>query len=67
MIRMGVEPTRIELLTEISGCDFSDCFRRHIETELGGIPIKVISRMDLIHNKLKSARLKDLLDVQMLS
>ena len=67
MIRMGVEPTRIELLTEISGCEFEECFEKRIEGNLDGIPVKIISREDLIANKLKTGRLKDLLDVQKLS
>jgi hypothetical protein len=25
IIRMGIEPTRIEILTGISGCEFADC------------------------------------------
>jgi len=66
MIRMGVEPTRIELLTEVSGCDFTECFKRRIEGTLDGVPVRIISREDLITNKLKSGRLKDLLDVQKL-
>jgi predicted nucleotidyltransferase len=67
MIRMGVEPTRIELLTEISGRSFSECFEKRVEGEIDGVPVKIISREDLISNKLKSGRLKDLLDVQKLS
>jgi hypothetical protein len=67
MIRMGVEPTRIELLTEISGCDFASCYGRKLETSIDGVPVTVISRDDLITNKLRSGRLKDLLDVQKLS
>lgn len=67
MIRMGLEPTRIELLTEISGCDFAQSFQKRIEATIDGVPVKIISREDLISNKLKSGRLKDLLDVQKLS
>ena len=67
MIRMGIEPTRIELLTEISGCEFSAAYARRIETTIDGIPVKIIAREDLIANKLKSGRLKDLLDAQKLS
>ena len=67
LIRMGVEPTRIELLTEISACDFRACFERRIEAEIDGIPVNIIDRKDLIQNKLKSGRLKDLDDVQKLS
>lgn len=67
IIRMGIEPTRIELLTEISGCDFDACFRNRIDSVIDDIPVKIINRGDLITNKLKSARIKDLLDVQKLS
>ena len=67
MIRMGTEPTRIEILTEISGCDFADAYSRLIEGVIDGIPVKIISLPDLIHNKLKSGRLKDLDDASKLS
>lgn len=67
LIRMGVEPTRIELLTEISACEFESCFERRVDGEIDGIPVTIISRKDLIQNKLKSGRLKDLDDAQKLS
>jgi len=67
IVRMGIEPTRIELLTEISGCEFDPCFQNRIDDLIDGIAAKIISRKDLITNKLKSARLKDLLDAQKLS
>ena len=67
MIRMGMEPTRIELLTEISGGDFGKSFKTRVEAAIDGVPVNIIARADLISNKLKSGRLKDLLDVQKLS
>jgi predicted nucleotidyltransferase len=67
MIRMGVEPVRIELLTEISGCEFSECYAQKVEATLDGIPVKIISLADLIRNKLRSGRLKDLDDARKLS
>jgi hypothetical protein len=67
IIRMGVEPMRIEILTEISGCDFSQCYARRVEAVLDGLPVTIISRSDLITNKLSSGRLKDLDDAQKLS
>ena len=67
IIRMGVEPTRIELLTEISGCDFADCYARRLKANIDGIEVDLISRSDLIRNKLKAGRLKDLADAQRLS
>jgi predicted nucleotidyltransferase len=67
IIRMGLEPVRIEILTEISGCEFTECYLHKIETTLDGIPVKIIGLTDLIKNKLKSGRLKDLDDAQQLS
>jgi predicted nucleotidyltransferase len=67
IIRMGAEPTRIEVLTQISGCDFSDCYARRVKGTLDGVPVNIISLPDLITNKLSSGRLKDLNDVRKLS
>ena len=67
IIRMGLEPVRIEILTEISGCEFADCYRQKVEATLDGIPVNIISLTDLIKNKLKSGRLKDLDDARKLS
>ena len=66
-IRMGVEPVRIELFTEISGCEFADCYARRIQGVLDGVPVRLISLPDLVRNKLKSGRLKDLDDARKLS
>src|SRR3954453_16457610 len=57
IIRMGVEPTRIEVLTEISGCEFSECYSRRVQAALDGIPVDTISLPDLIKNKLSTGRL----------
>ena len=67
IIRMGLEPVRIEILTEISGCEFADCYPNKVEATLDGIPVNIISLTDLIKNKLKSGRLKDLDDARKLS
>ena len=67
IIRMGIEPVRIEVLTEISGCEFADCYARRVPATIDGIPASVISLPDLIKNKLKSGRLKDMDDAQKLS
>ena len=67
IIRMGVEPVRIEVLTEISGCEFADCYARRVRGLLDGIPVDIISLPDLVKNKLQSGRLKDLDDARNLS
>lgn len=67
IIRMGIEPTRIEILTGITGCEFSDCYARRVDATLDGLPVTVISVEDLIKNKVSTGRLKDLNDAQKLS
>ncbi|MDQ2868585.1 MAG: hypothetical protein M3R59_09290 [Verrucomicrobiota bacterium] len=59
VIRMGVPPVRIELLTGIDGAEFGECYSRR-ET------VDIISLADLKANKRASGRLQDLDDVEKL-
>lgn len=67
IVRMGVEPVRIELLTEISGCEFNDCYSRRVDATLDSLPVSIIGLPDLLRNKLKAGRVKDLDDASKLS
>jgi hypothetical protein len=67
IVRMGVEPVRIELMTSISGVEFDDCYRGRLETTLNGVPVSLINLRDLRVNKEASGRLKDLADLEQLS
>jgi len=62
--RMGVPPNRIELLTGISGVEFSECRDRGIPAEIDGVPVVVIGLDDLKTNKAASGRHKDLEDLR---
>src|SRR5258708_30355106 len=37
IIRMGVEPIRIEVMTSISGVEFADCYRESLDTTLNDV------------------------------
>lgn len=63
IIRMGIAPIRIEILTTIDGVEFDDCRTRSIVHILGGSPVAVIGLDDLKANKLASGRSKDLADL----
>lgn len=63
IIRMGVAPLRIEILTTIDGVEFDDCRTRAIVHVLAGSPVAVIGLDDLKANKLASGRSKDLADL----
>ena len=66
IVRMGVEPKRIELMTSISGVQFDECYRERLETTMNEVPVSLISLRDLKINKRASGRLKDLADLEQL-
>jgi predicted nucleotidyltransferase len=67
VIRMGVPPLRLEILTSISGVAFTECYARRTEAELDGVKVHLIRLSDLKRNKQASGRLKDLLDLEQLA
>jgi hypothetical protein len=67
VIRMGLPPVRLEILTTISGVEFAVCYSRRHRTELDGVPVNFIRLDDLKRNKEASGRLKDRLDLEQLS
>jgi hypothetical protein len=66
VFRMGIPPNRLEILTEISGVEFADCYTRRINVQIDGVPVSLISYDDLKRNKTASKRLHDLADVEQL-
>lgn len=64
IIRMGVPPYRIELLTTISGVEFDDCYQRRVLAEIDGVETAVISLEDLKSNKAAADRNKDRNDLE---
>lgn len=67
IVRMGVPPLRLEILNEISGLSFSDCYPKRLRVVIDGIKVDLISLEDLVQNKKASGRPKDLIDVDHLS
>jgi len=64
IIRMGIEPVRIELMTSASGVEFDDCYQERLETTLDNVPVNLINLRHLRMNKEASGRLKDLADLE---
>jgi hypothetical protein len=66
VIRMGMPPLRIEVLTTISGVDFEECYLERNVDLLDEIEVNIISLKHLKVNKKASGRLKDLADLEYL-
>jgi predicted nucleotidyltransferase len=64
IIRLGVPPIRIEIITTISGVLFSECYVERVKDNLDGIEVNLISLTHLKTNKLASGRHKDLDDLE---
>jgi len=64
VVRMGIAPIRIEILTTISGVDFEECFKQRIVDEIDGVKINIIGLKHLKINKKASGRHKDLDDYE---
>jgi hypothetical protein len=57
---------RIEILNQIDGVDFDECYARQTLGRIEGINIPIISIEDLLKNKAASGRTKDLADIEAL-
>lgn len=66
VFQIGVAPRRIDILTGVTGLRFEESFRRSIEVDIDGIPVRIPSLDDLIRNKKASSRTRDLADVEAL-
>jgi predicted nucleotidyltransferase len=64
LVRMGVEPNKIEILNYLDGLDFENAYKRRKNLQVEDIEISVISLEDLIANKKTVGRLKDLADIE---
>jgi hypothetical protein len=64
VVRLGREPLKLEILNDISGVAFAECYRRRRRARLEGLQVNFIDLPDLIDNKRASGRDKDLLDIK---
>jgi len=64
VIRIGMPPLRIELLTSVTGLDFAACYPNRVAADIDGVAIPVITLDDLKRNKSACGRPKDQDDVR---
>ena len=63
IVRMGLPPIRIEIVTSISGVHFPECFAERVVANLDGVDVNIINIKHLKINKRASGRYKDLNDL----
>jgi hypothetical protein len=66
ILRIGREPMRLEILNEIDGVTFADCYARRIRSRLDNLVVNFIGYDDLLKNKRRANRPKDRADVAVL-
>jgi hypothetical protein len=62
--QIGVEPGRIDILTELTGLKFEDAWPARVRRAFGDLEVDFIGKSDFIRNKRATARTKDLADVE---
>ena len=64
IVRMGVPPMRIEIITAISGVRFHECYAERVTDTIDDVQVNLISLRQLKINKRASRRFKDLDDLE---
>ncbi|GMQ81577.1 MAG: nucleotidyl transferase AbiEii/AbiGii toxin family protein [Rhodothermia bacterium] len=64
IVRMGLPPFRIEVLTTISGLEFQDSYKRRIIEQWGEIDVSIIDLVSLKVSKRAAGRHQDLDDLE---
>jgi len=64
VIRIGIPPVRIDLVTHVEGVEFARCFARRAVAQMDGVEVSLINMDDLKANKRAMGRPKDLDDLE---
>ena len=66
IVQLGTPPVRINILTSIHGVSWETAWNNRVLDLYGGISVTFIGREELIRNKRRSGRMKDLADIEAL-
>ena len=67
VFQIGVPPSRIDILTSISGVTFEEAWPRRVTLSVGELSVPVLGKNDFIANKRAVGRPKDLSDLDLLA
>ena len=63
IVQIGVAPSRVDLITRIDGVDFNEAWKNKVTVMVDDIELNVISKADLLKNKMAAGRDKDQGDI----
>jgi len=63
VFQMGIEPSRIDILTSIDGVEFDGAWSNRLMASVDGLAVPILGLEDLIRNKRTVGRDQDLADV----
>lgn len=66
IVQIGVEPCRIDILTGIDGVEFGDAWRNKVSVVIDDLEIFILSKADMLKNKMAAGRDKDQGDIDWL-
>jgi hypothetical protein len=61
--QIGVEPVRIDIITDIDGVSFETAWPKRVPAQYGDVKVFILSREDFIANKRASGRPQDIADI----
>ncbi len=63
VLQLGVEPCRIDILTSIDGVEFDEAWKNKLSVMIDEMEVQVLSKEDLLKNKVAAGRDKDQGDI----
>ncbi len=66
VFQIGLPPSRVDILSGISGVAFADAWANRIEIRIGDLVVPVIGRADFVKNKRATGRERDRIDLTLL-
>jgi predicted nucleotidyltransferase len=66
IVQLGYPPSRIDLITDADGVNFSECYASKVQLDVEGVTVNFINKESLIRNKKATARTQDLADIEAL-
>jgi len=64
IVQLGYPPNRIDILTDLTGIVFENCFSLKVKVEIEGTKINFIDLENLKKNKIATGRYQDLADLE---